>query len=81
MDLISSQITHKLMTLLTILETGYKISIHRSVILSSLFVEENQQNVAYTSSSRGPNATKHPFFSRLINYSYYFVHSIGNMVL
>ena len=57
------------------------ISIHRSVILSSLFVEENQQNVAYTSSSRGPNATKHPFFSRLINYNYYFVHSIGNMVL
>ena len=28
-----------------------------------LFVGENQQNVACTSSSRGPNATKHPFFS------------------
>ena len=48
-------------------------------LLSCLFVEENQQNVACTSSPRGLNATKHPFSSSENRLIKYFVHSRQNM--
>ena len=78
--LISPQIKHELMTLLMTTEAGYKTSIYWSVMFLPSFVEENQQNMGCRSSSRGLNATKHPFFScenSLINY---FVNSMQNVL-
>ena len=63
---ISLQIMHKLTTLLTTAEAGYKTSIDRSDMCLCSFAEENRQNVGCTSSSRGLNVVE--FLIRLIKY-------------
>ena len=78
-DLISSQIKHELATLAT-QDTRQAWSITSYVFM--FICRKNRQNVGWTSSSRGLNATQHNFTSHQSSLKFinYFVHSVQNMV-